>query len=293
MGHAETSAFLNQKGGVGKTTTVANVGAALAILGHRVLLVDLDPQGHLTRFLGIDPADVHATVFNVLRDGVHPRDVILERPLRARLHVDGQENTLAISLLPANLDLADAESVFAGWKDRAFRLRNALERVAADYDHILIDCAPGVGLIAVNALVAARRVFIPVQTEYLALESIEGLMTKIEAVIETLNPELEIGGIIATRYDARKVLSRVVVESLRERFGALLLNTVVRDNIALAESPRFGKDIFSYRPQCFGAEDYFNLAQEIHERIAMDEALPQVGQIGEDLLGNESDTLVG
>ncbi len=138
------------------------------------------------------------------------------------------------------------------------------------------DCSPSLGLVSINALVAARRVFIPVQTEYLALHSLEDLMTRIESVMDQLNPDLEIGGLIATRFDARKVLSRTVVETLRERFGSLFLNTMIRDNIVLAESPQFGKDIFSYRPRSFGAEDYLNLSMEMMNRITRASLFPSV-----------------
>lgn len=264
----ETSAFLNHKGGVGKTTSVINVGAGLTILGERVLLVDLDPQGHLTRFLDVEPGDVRATIDDVLRRGFDPREALITKELRARLHMDGREAPMTMSVIPATLDFADAETVLSDRPDREFLLRRALAGLADDYDHILLDCAANLGLVSTNALVAARRVFVPVQTEYLALHSVENLLTRVEHIAGRLNPELEIGGLIATRFDARKVLNRMVVETLRERFGALFFDTMVRDNIALAESPRFGKDIFSYRPHSAGAEDYLKLAGEILDRMA-------------------------
>ena len=268
MDHAASAAFLNQKGGVGKTTTVANVGAGLAILGARVLLVDLDPQGHLTRFLGIERSDVHKTIYDVLRGDAHARDTVITRPLQARMHIDGQETAMSMALIPAAIDFADAETTLSRASDREFLLKRAMAAVSQDYDHILYDCSPSLGLISTNALVACRTVFVPVQTEYLALESLEDLLTKIETVRARLNIDLEVGGLIATRFDGRKVLNRMVVESLRERYGALLLDTMIRDNIVLAESPRVGKDIFSYRPRSFGAEDYLNLATEIMDRIS-------------------------
>ncbi|HEU4365109.1 MAG TPA: ParA family protein, partial [Candidatus Krumholzibacteria bacterium] len=234
----------------------ANVGAGLAILGNRVLLVDLDPQGHLTRFLGIERGDVSA------------RDAVIARPLKARMHMDGRESPMSMALIPASLDFADAEVLLARASDREHLLKRAMATISHDYDHILFDCSPSLGLISTNALVAARTVFIPVQTEFLALESLEDLLTRIESVRARLNPELEVGGMIATRFDGRKVLNRLVVETLRERYGALLMDTLIRDNIAVAESPRVGKDIFSYRPRSFGAEDYLNLSTEIMDRIA-------------------------
>jgi len=268
MHQAETAAFLNHKGGVGKTTSVANTGAGLTLLGKRVLLVDLDPQGHLTSFLGIAPGEVGATVYDVLRGRAQLREAIVTRPLKARLYRDGQDAQLSMSLVPSTVDLAEAEMTLAGTPMREHLLRKALSGARGDYDYILLDCPPSLGLIAVNALVASSKVFIPVQTEYLALQSIESLMEKIESVMAELNQDLVIGGLIATRYDGRKVLSRAVVEALRERFGVLLLDTMIRENIVLAESPRYGMDIFSYRPRSYGMEDYLNLSLEIMGRIA-------------------------
>lgn len=267
MDHATAAAFLNQKGGVGKTTTVANVGAGLAILGNRVLLVDLDPQGHLTRFLGIDRHDVRHTIHDVLRGAVPLASAVITKQLNARVHQGDVVNTMSMALIPASLDFADAEVALARAADREHLLKRALSGLQHDYDYILFDCAPGLGLVTTNALVAANTAFVPVQTEYLALESLEDLLKWIESVRARLNLGLEVGGMIATRFDGRKVLSRTVVETLRERYGALLLDTIVRDNIALAESPGYGKDIFSYRPRSFGAEDYLNLANEILDRM--------------------------
>jgi chromosome partitioning protein len=232
-----------------------------------VLIVDLDPQGHLTGFLGIERSDVRRTIYDVLRGEVDPREAVIERPLNARVHFDGRDAPLSMSLIPATLDFADAETALSHVPHRELLLKNALAAVQDEYDHVLLDCSPSLGLISTNALVAARTVFIPVQTEYLALQSLEDLLTRIESVTTRLNPGLEIGGLIATRFDGRKLLSRMVVETLRERFGALLLDSMIRDSIVLAESPRFGKDIFSYRPRSFGSEDYLNLAMEVMDRM--------------------------
>ena len=273
MRHSETAAFLNQKGGVGKTTSVANVGAGLAILGKRVLLVDLDPQGHLTCFLGIDPGDVNATVYDLFRGVRESREAILKKELSARLSMNGRETRLTMSVIPATPDFVEAEMLLAHKAEGAFLLKTALAKVKDDYDYVLVDCAPSLGLITINALAAADKVFVPVQTEYLALDSLEHLLARIESVSAELNPGLAIGGLIATRFDGRKVLSRTVVQILRERFGALLMNTMIRENIVLAESPSYGKDIFSYRPRSFGAEDYLNLSLEIMGRIASADSL--------------------
>jgi len=268
MHQSETVAFLNQKGGVGKTTSVVNVGAGLAILGKRVLLVDLDPQGHLTSFLGIDSNEVDKTIYDVLRGEIHPREAIVTKPLAARLCINGRESQLSLSVIPSTLDFADAEMTLSSRADREFLLRTAIAKISGDYHYTLFDCSPSLGLISINALAAANKVFIPIQTEYLALKSLEDLIRKIESVTAELNLDLVIGGLLATRFDGRKVLNRAIVQSLKEHFGALLLETMIRENIVLAESPRFGKDIFSYRPRSYGAEDYMNLSLEIMGRIA-------------------------
>ena len=268
MHQAETAAFLNQKGGVGKTTSVVNVGVGLCILGKKVLIVDLDPQGHLTEFLGISSDEIDYTIYDVMRGRVHPREAIITRPLRARIYMGDSEAQLSISVIPSSLDLSEADVTFANTFEREHLLRRAIARINGDYDYILFDCPPSLGFITTNALAASKKVFVPVQTEYLALRSLDSLMEKVESVMEELNPELTIGGIIATRYDGRKVLGRTVLETLKEQYGALLLDTVIRENIVLAESPRFGKDVFSYRPRSYGMEDYLNLSLEIMGRIA-------------------------
>lgn len=273
MHRSETAAFLNQKGGVGKTTSVANVGAGLTILGKRVLLVDLDPQGHLTSFLGIDSEEITKTIFDVLRGDTPPREAIITRRLGAKLNVDGRDSRLFLSVIPADLAFAEAETTLSRAPDRELLLRKAVAKIGDDYDYILFDCSPSLGLITTNALAAAGKVFIPVQTEFLALQSLDQLIRKINAVIEEQNLDLIIGGLIATRFDGRKVLSRSVVQELRERYGALLLDSMIRENIVLAESPRFGKDVFSYRPRSNGMQDYLNLSLEIMGRIASADAL--------------------
>ena len=268
MHQSERAAFLNQKGGVGKTTSVVNVAAGLTILGNRVLLVDLDPQGHLTSFLGIEPGEIKRTIYDVLRGEAHPQEAIITKPLAARFCIDGRESQLYLSVIPSTIDFAEAEMTLAGRDEREFLLRNAISKVGHDYHYTLFDCSPSLGLITMNALAAADKVFIPIQTEYLALRSLEDLIGKIESVKASLGLDLAIGGLVATRFDGRKVLSRAIVQALRERFGALLLETMIRENIVLAESPRFGKDIFSYRPRSYGAEDYMNLSLEMMGRIA-------------------------
>ncbi|MCD6380546.1 ParA family protein [bacterium] len=273
MHQSETAAFLNQKGGVGKTTSVVNVGAGLAILGKRVLIVDLDPQNHLTSFLGIESYEVNRTIGDVIRGRVHPREAIVTKPLRARLSINGSDSRLSLSVIPSSLDLAEVEIFLSNTVEREFLLKNAIAKISDDFDYILFDCPPSLGLISINALAASKRVFIPVQTEQLALKSLESLIRRIESVMTELNTNLVIGGLIATRFDGRKVLNRTVLRVLKEHYGALLLDTIIRENIALAESPRFEKDIFSYRPRSYGMEDYLNLSLEIMGRIASADAL--------------------
>lgn len=263
MHRTEIAAFLNQKGGVGKTTSVVNIGSGLTILGKNVLIVDLDPQGHLTVSLGIGNDDIKNTVYDVMRGEVPAGDSFIKKELGARLSVNGRESRLALTIMPSNLDMTEAEMVLSQKSEREYLLKRAIEGIKDEFDYILFDCPPSLGLLTVNALAAAQKVFIPVQTEYLALESLTNLQNMIESVTSRFNHDLEIGGLIATRVDGRKVLNRTVVERLRERFGALFLESMIRENIVLAEAPGLGKDIFTYRPRSYGAEDYLNLCHEI------------------------------
>ena len=263
MHRPEIAAFLNQKGGVGKTTSVVNIGSGLTILGKKVLILDMDPQGHLTANFGIGPDDVTHTVFDVLRGEADLGQAAVKKDLGARFTINGHDSVLSVSVVPSSLDLAGAEIALSRMAEPALSLKKALEKHRGDYDYVLLDCPPSLGLLTTNALVASHKVYIPVQTEYLALESLGNLHKVIESVIDTANPELEIAGLIATRFDGRKNLNRTVVETLREQYGALLMESIIRENIVLAEAPSYGKDIFTYRPRSYGAEDYLNLCLEI------------------------------
>ena len=263
MRKAEIAAFLNQKGGVGKTTSVVNIGSGLTILGKKVLIVDLDPQAHLTANFGIDAEDIKHSIFDVLRGNVELQESLVEKELRARFVINGNDSSLSVTIAPSNLELAGAEIVLSRRPDPEYALKRALEKHENDYDYVLIDCPPSLGLLATNALVASQKIYIPVQTEFLALESLSNLQKTIDTTIGGLNPTLEIGGLIATRFDGRKVLNRTVVETMKERFGSLLLESMIRENIVLAEAPSVGQDIFSYRPRSHGAQDYLNLCREI------------------------------
>jgi len=243
-------ALINQKGGVGKTTSTINIGAGLAQLGKKVLLVDLDPQAHLTYSLGIQAHEQKATIYELLQGGDLGETIVKRNGL---------------SVIPSTLNLSGAEVELSGVAGREFLLKEALSGLKG-FDYVLLDCPPSLGLLTLNALTTAGEVYIPLQTEFLALQGMTKLLETIEVVKKRLNKELEITGIIATRYDSRKNLNREVVEKIQEHFGDKLFKTLVRDNIALAEAPSFGKTIFEYKADSNGAEDYLNICKEILRR---------------------------
>ncbi len=242
-----TIALINQKGGVGKTTSTINLGAGLSMLGKSVLLVDLDPQAHLTYGLGIQAHELDYTVFEVLKGEIPAAEAIVKR--------DGLE------VLPSSLSLSAAEMELSSMAGREYLLKEALAGLPL-YDFILLDCPPSLGLLTLNALTAAQEVFIPLQTEFLALQGMSKLVDTVKVVKKRLNPDLTISGIIGTQFDARKNLNREVVEKIREYFADKLFATLIHDNVALAEAPSFGQTIFEYRPDCRGAQDYLALSQE-------------------------------
>lgn len=244
-------ALANQKGGVGKTTSAINIGAGLCKLGKTALLIDLDPQAHATYSLGIELPAGSRTVYELLTG-------------KATLPELLQEHN-GLKVLPADLDLAGAEQELAGVAGREFLLREAMDGLKG-FDFVLIDCPPSLGLLTVNALVAAQAVYIPMQTEFLALRGLSKLLETVEAVRKRLNRGLEVSGIIGTRFDGRKVLSREVVERLKGHFGEKFFETLIRENIALAEAPASSKTIYEYEPNSHGAEDYLALCKEILER---------------------------
>jgi chromosome partitioning protein len=244
-------ALINQKGGVGKTTSAINIGAGLKQLGQKVLLVDLDPQVHLTYSLGIVAHDLEKTVYQLLKGEIRLLETIIER--------DG------LKIIPSTLDLSGAEVELSSVAGREFLLREALADLQG-FDYVLLDCPPSLGLLTLNALTTAQEVYIPLQTEYLALSGLSKLLQTIEIVQKRLNDSLIISGIIATRYDSRKKLNNEVVEKIKEHFGDKLFPTLIRDNISLAEAPSFGKTIFEYKPDSYGAMDYLALCREILNR---------------------------
>lgn len=241
-------AISNHKGGVGKTTSTINIGAGLNNLGKRILLLDLDPQANLSQSLGITSPE--RTIYGALR-GLHGLEPISILP--------------GLDVIPSTLDLSGAEIELSGEAGREFILKDLLEPVRGKYDYVLIDSPPSLGLLTINAFTASDLVFIPLQAQYLALQGLAKLVEVIDKIKRRLNPGLSIGGVFVTQYDSRKVLNRDVVEAIRAHFPKELFSTYIRDNIALAEAPAQGMDIFRYSQKSNGAEDYLALSREIAE----------------------------
>ncbi len=248
---ARVLAVVNQKGGVGKTTTSVNLAAALAQAGRRVLLIDLDPQGNATMGSGVDKRTVGRTVYHVLLGLAELASV------RVRVERGG------FDLLPANRELAGAEIELVELQNRETRLKSALDRVAQEYDFVLIDCPPSLSLLTVNALTAAQRVLIPMQCEYYALEGLSDLVATIKRVRANLNPELEIAGLLRTMYDPRNTLSQQVSQQLEDHFKDKVYRTLVPRNVRLAEAPSYGVPAVLWDTASKGAQAYLALAHEI------------------------------
>ena len=253
MGTASIIAVLNQKGGVGKTTTVINVGSYLAKGGRRVLIVDLDPQGNSTSGLGIDKQELEATLFDVLFDDL---------PVKEAIQKVGK---FEVDILPSNANLAAAEVELAPLAGREQKLKKIIHDL--DYDFILIDCPPSLGLLTINALTAANDLLIPVQTEYYALEGLGQLLTTVQQVKKALNPSLNLLGVVLTMYDSRTGLSEQVRQEVAKHFGAKVFETVIPRNVRLAEAPSFGKSIFEHDKWSKGARAYKSLTNELEKRV--------------------------
>jgi chromosome partitioning protein len=244
-------AIANQKGGVGKTTTTVNLGAAMAELGLRVLVVDLDPQGNASTGLGINPRDVNASIYDVLMHDTPALDSVEPTSLKN------------LFVIPATLDLAGAEIELVPVFSRELKLKRALDSVRSEYDVALIDCPPSLGLLTVNGLAAADDVIVPIQCEYYALEGLGQLLRNVALVRSSLNAELDVRGIVLTMYDARTRLAEQVETEVREHFGTKVYKTVVPRTVRLAEAPSFGQPVIVFDPTSRGAVAYRNLAKEV------------------------------
>lgn len=252
---------VNQKGGVGKTTTTVNLGAALAEQGRRVLLIDIDAQSNLTTHLGLgvkeDPADLNEipkgpewTIYDVLKGSKRLHEVVIKRSKN-------------LDVVPSSLLLSAADLELGGVVGRELLLKRAVDRVREQYDVILIDCPPTLGLLSLNALAAVDQVIVPVQSEYLALHGVRQLLDTIDQVRSVYNQNLVVGGVLICLHDSRKRLARAVADTIRAYFGDLVFDTVIRENVALAEAPAKGQTIFEYLPKSPGAEDYLALSKEV------------------------------
>ena len=254
---AKVIAVANQKGGVGKTTSAINLAASLAVLEYKVLLIDADPQANATSGVGFDVRNVKTSIYECVVDDVDPRSIILNT------------NTPNFDLLPSHIDLVGAEIEMLNLPNREKVLKQVIEKVQQDYDIILIDCSPSLGLITVNALTAAHSVIIPVQCEYFALEGLGKLLNTIKIIQSRLNPELQIEGFLLTMYDARLNLSNQVLEEVKHHFHEMVFETIITRNIRLSEAPSFGVPALSYDVNSKGAQAYLSLARELLQKNNM------------------------
>jgi chromosome partitioning protein len=247
-------AIANQKGGVGKTTTAINLAASLAALEQKTLLVDADPQANSTSGLGYDPRQIKDGIYECMIDGIEVNSLIRNTTIPF------------LDLIPSNIELVGAELEMINLAGREQKMKEALMKVKDNYDYVIIDCSPSLGLITVNALVAADSVLVPVQCEYFALEGLGKLLHTIRLIQSKLNTELEIEGILLTMYDLRIRLSNQVVDEVKSHFQDLVFNTIIPRNIRLSESPSFGLPVIAHDAESKGAISYLNLAQEILEK---------------------------
>ena len=247
-------AVVNQKGGVGKTTTTINLAAALTLKGKKVLLIDMDPQGNAATGLGIPRASREITIYDVLVDGAVLSDATLETSVPG------------LKLIPSHVDLAGAELEIGDRAGRTTILRDAINEVSSQYDYVLIDCPPSLNLLTVNALSASRSVLVPLQCEFFALEGLSQLLQTIEMAKARINPDLVIDGVMLTMYDPRNRLSAQVAADVRKHLGRAVFQTIIPRNVRIAEAPSFGKPVLMYDPHCTGSKAYKALATEMLSR---------------------------
>jgi chromosome partitioning protein len=260
VAHPRIISLANQKGGVGKTTTAINLGTALAAIGERVLIVDLDPQGNASTGLGIDRRSRNVSTYDVLIGEAQLRDAVVPTAV-PRLHI-----------APSTLDLSGLELELGSTKDRAFRLRDAITALntnvtpESDYTYVLIDCPPSLNLLTVNAMAASDAILVPLQCEFFALEGLSQLLQTVEQVRTTLNPNLSIHGVVLTMFDSRNNLSNQVVADVRQFMGAKVYDTMIPRNVRISEAPSYGKPVLVYDLKCSGSEAYLRLATEVIRR---------------------------
>ena len=262
-------AIANQKGGVGKTTSAMNLSAGLGVFEKKVLLVDTDPQANSTSGVGYDPREIENGVYECLIGKVKAKDIILET------------KSPNLFLLPAHIDLVGAELELVNVENREHMMKNALSEIIDDFDYIIIDCAPSLGLLTLNSLTAAHSLIIPIQCEYFALEGLGKLLNTVKIVQRRLNPELTIEGLLLTMYDTRLRLSNQVVEEVKTHFQDLVFKTIIHRNVTLGEAPSYGETIIVHDSTSKGAINYLNLSQEIIDKEKVSETLE------ENLVSNE------
>lgn len=247
----------NQKGGVGKTTTAINLAASLAVLEHKVLLVDADPQANATSGAGFDVRNIKTSIYETIVDEVNPKDIILSTEIPG------------FDLLPANIDLVGAEIEMLNLPNREKMMAQVINGVKDSYDFVLIDCSPSLGLLTVNALTAADSVLIPVQCEYFALEGLGKLLNTIKIIQSRLNPDLQIEGFLLTMFDSRLKLSNQVFEEVKKHFQDMVFDTIIRRNVKLGEAPSYGKPVVMYDAESRGSINYLDLARELLQKNGM------------------------
>ena len=248
---AKVIAIANQKGGVGKTTTSVNLSACLADLGQRVLLIDIDPQGNATSGLGVDKSKIEKSIYDALVDDVPIKDIIIDTEVEK------------LKILPATIQLAGAEIELVSSMSRETKLKRGIDKIKDDYDYVIIDCPPSLGLLTINSLTAANSILVPIQCEFYALEGLSQLLKTITLIQDNLNQELVLEGVVLTMFDSRTNLSGQVVQEVKNHFQQKVFKTIIPRNVRLSEAPSFGRPVIEYDPKSKGAEVYYKLAKEV------------------------------